>query len=64
MLIILTALFALAACVLGFIAIKYYISTLVASKILVDHNIEPSDAEVKEAASFVVKKLIEGIRRD
>ena len=63
MLIILTALFAVAACVLGFIAIKYYISTLVASKILVDHNIEPNDAEVKEAASFVVKKLIENLHR-
>lgn len=63
MLIILTVLFAIAACVLGFIAIKHYISTLVSSKILVDHNIEPTDAEVKEAAGFVVKKLIENLHR-
>lgn len=60
---ILTVLFAVAACVLGFIAIKYYISTLVASKILADHNIIPTRAEIIEATDYVAEKLIKGIRR-
>ena len=61
MLIIFTVLFAVTACVLGVVAMKKYVSLLIFTKILLDHNIEPTDAELKEVADYVAKELIEDI---